>query len=849
MKEFEVNIFDWLEKRCGRFHSVAITTYSFDPIFFVHYIYPRLKKLGVYNVVLMVDRGIYDQMMVKMNDFVKEAIIRLHISIVRMDKGCKAFHSKVMFFTGDTLGAICLGSGNMTFSGMSLNREAWGILSVDKDDMTLSPILCRAWEYVQSLCWDKSELLKEQLSWFSHYSEWLSQAVASDEWVVINKDERVRLLFNSKETSIYKEWMKTIKGRQVQSLCVISPFYDKAGKALELLINKLSPKSVRVYIDINYGILPVGLIEKDLDNVAYIAWTNSESSQRFHCKMYQVNFQDGTSQLLLGSSNASVSGLRCFDGDYNEEACFLLESKLSMKYAQQLGFDDSIKPLNPSELKVVVEQAKFDSDESNILTKKQLHRISICCAEYDGEKLFLSFGVPLDEDNYYLLLDDKKKVSLVEYVGMDKVIITCSGIQHHASVVVCQNNQLVSNILLVTCIESIQSGNPNPAINKVKGMLNRFETGEDNLDDLLDYVYEFEIDVKHLAKKITYSTSCKDDEETIMEKYTRDDFENSGVRLNLSKKHPTIGIADFLNTMSSNIHLERDEDVNVFSDNIGAEDIDPTLYRNDYDLDEGKKDEKIYKALKRYIINVTRFIDHKMSAVFSHVREEKNLFISSKEREYECQFNDIILTVVGLRSVKRYLKKEQSATILKKYDEDFRDYIVELCNSFILLILSGKYGVPKLYDSKAKEYIGDICRLTAIVLAYFNYSRKDKEYIGLVTLNLLEVAKRYNCLGVVLDELYKNNQLMMRRNKDVMLLVYEQFKKKPINSLVADLKYADVIVYKQSFGFFRARHFEASGDMYLVKVYHPSINPDEDIEILCGSSLMVVDNVDEEWQN
>lgn len=119
------NIIKILGERVNVYHSAVITCYNFDPIFFESVYLPTLRRLGITNVVVLTDASMYDQLLsdasyschqVKMNGY----------QLVRKENHYGGvFHSKVIMLFGMDEAALIVGSGNITFSGMSNNEEVW----------------------------------------------------------------------------------------------------------------------------------------------------------------------------------------------------------------------------------------------------------------------------------------------------------------------------------------------------------------------------------------------------------------------------------------------------------------------------------------------------------------------------------------------------------------------------------------------------------------------------------------------------------------------------------------------------------------------------------------------------
>ena len=57
------NIIKLLGDRTNIYHSALLTTYSFDPIYFETVYLSTLRKLGITNVVVLMDASMYDQLL------------------------------------------------------------------------------------------------------------------------------------------------------------------------------------------------------------------------------------------------------------------------------------------------------------------------------------------------------------------------------------------------------------------------------------------------------------------------------------------------------------------------------------------------------------------------------------------------------------------------------------------------------------------------------------------------------------------------------------------------------------------------------------------------------------------
>ena len=121
------NIFDEIiGKGVSTYESAILTCFSFDPLYFLQYYLPKLNSINITNIVVLIDALQYDQ---ACEEFIryKEASrksIQLNFSPVRMTPSFHGvFHPKVVFLVGPKQCTALVGSGNLTYGGMTYNNE------------------------------------------------------------------------------------------------------------------------------------------------------------------------------------------------------------------------------------------------------------------------------------------------------------------------------------------------------------------------------------------------------------------------------------------------------------------------------------------------------------------------------------------------------------------------------------------------------------------------------------------------------------------------------------------------------------------------------------------------------
>ena len=130
------------------YHSVIITCYSFDFMFFEERVLPRLRAAGMININIFMDAGNYEK---QVNDLESTQFkSKKAYSITPIKMPC-AFHPKIIFGIGKNNGFLAIGSGNLTNSGLSSNDEIWGAFHTYKGDGIATPLFGNLYRYLMRL--------------------------------------------------------------------------------------------------------------------------------------------------------------------------------------------------------------------------------------------------------------------------------------------------------------------------------------------------------------------------------------------------------------------------------------------------------------------------------------------------------------------------------------------------------------------------------------------------------------------------------------------------------------------------------------------------------------------------
>ena len=452
------NIIRLLSDRTNVYHSALLTTYSFDPIFFESVYLSILRKLGITNIVILMDANMYDQLLADSN-YQCHRVTQNNYTLVRQENTHSGvFHPKMVMLFGEEEGSLLLGSGNLTYSGLSNNEEVWSAFHVMGSESIHYPLFYKAWQYLKKVTSFVSPLVQRQIDWMQEQCTWVHNE-SYEEILLLQSGEECQLLFNSTTSTILNSVYAAIGEKEIDEITVIAPFYDTEGHALKELLRHFSPKRMKCVLDLDRQSAPYSLLQDD----TFIAYYKSTSSNPLHAKIIEIQGKEET-WILCGSANAGNMALGTTTSVFNDEACILLHSKIKRNYIRELGI--SFTSLTSEEKKTIVRPKQEKKEESSILVKL------ISCEEKENE-LFLRFNKSGIEGKLTLLDHAQNDICCFDIISAEETSIEigndCVGALHIA--VLKKDNVEISNRVLVIREIHVERGNPDPKRRKLSSLL------------------------------------------------------------------------------------------------------------------------------------------------------------------------------------------------------------------------------------------------------------------------------------------------------------------------------------------------------------------------------------------
>jgi hypothetical protein len=313
-------------------HGV-VCTFGFDPSFFEKECLDKLRALSRNgNLTVLVDRGVYDEM-VGRSGGERPTLANLRYLLHPVAPAGK-FHPKIFLFASSGRGRMIFGSANFTRKGLHSNAELACCFDYEEgEDESMLCLFRSAFAFIRRVGdrWP-AENLKSNLDDMEAEAQWLSaeeEGEGDDYEFLHNLDEPLWDQIVSRVTA------------PVETLSVVSRYFDKSPAIIDKLYNRLKPKRIKIFTQNNTTTLTAEYLEHPLVKkgtveiylCAYKDVSNKkEQSQRLHAKALAVETPEET-LLAFGSANCTSPGLLRTADNGNVETMLLLRglTKRSLK--------------------------------------------------------------------------------------------------------------------------------------------------------------------------------------------------------------------------------------------------------------------------------------------------------------------------------------------------------------------------------------------------------------------------------------------------------------------------------------------------------------------------------------
>lgn len=714
------NILDLTSKLGNeKFHSAILTCYTFDPVYFYEIHLPVLRKLGISNIIVMMDAGQYDQMMETAGLY---AEMFSGYTVVRQTthSGTGVFHPKIHLLLGEKRGAIYIGSGNLTHSGMSLNDEVWAELYYDDEGNETIPLFKQVWEYLCSL--PSNEMTRTQQSWMKETTPWLNEILIKEDTghdVNIN-GTTYQFIANTSTHSIGDIIKECMDSERIENLTVVSPFYDEDAHSIERLIDRHEIKDKTFFVDTQNGRCPK-ICPKDA-NVYDWCLDGRDSRQKLHAKIVQVITQSSTF-LIMGSANATRNAMGFNRNEFNDEACLLIKDTKRTDYINELGIRPSGQPLNEADLA----DTRREQPLSENPTK---NTYIILWARLEDNTLTLKLQNASDTTGVMIALYDKNEERICCLPYADSVKIDTE--IHPVWAALLIEDRIVSNSCLIQDEEVILNFHPNEKNRKLLRYLDKDAPWENDLGHILQYLsFDDSEDVPNQVLRLSANNSTRK-RVTEVDK-AQYDMTPTAIKSRMAT-NTNLQLVEFLSTVFQQGRTKESH-------------VDLTAEEQD-DEDNVSSSRKTLTDTVRYSNHVNRLLNSGILHFQKRLPQVSDPIMKWRNKRYANQ-NEYSAMLCGVFLA--LFDKSMDSTIVAKRKGLLLNFLSLSCLAFI----DGWNYNDNYRIGKMKGMLRNFCGRALLLLTHYNWRKEQEDKVVLTALNIFNQYKKH-----LEDELHSATSLI-----------------------------------------------------------------------------------------
>lgn len=555
------------------FHSVVMTTFSFDFHHFESQILRELKRKGVTNVNLFADSAMLDKSIGFSTGHLKSLSTSYSINSI---PSTGAFHPKITILAGENDVLLLQGSGNITNGGHGKNHELFTVFYANREDQTQLPIIQEAWLYLHRLTTKIKGISSEKLDWVSSNCNLLTDIkIKLHQFSEIETNFSAAILYNE-ETSIWQQLKELVPSGSIKNIKIFSPFYDEKGTLLNRLSAQYNNCTIDAYLQPNRGIHPFKMEEQN--KIRFISWestnrakeTTVKYQRKLHSKLFW--FDAGEDQYcLIGSPNATIAafGTETKRGA-NDEFAVLIKVP-NKQILEELKLTGEIELLTPTEnIDDHVAEKEIENDQT-----RNIGKIKLLGADQDGKnitlfienKTILKYSILTLYDNWgqeleRLTLDITNPKIRIEIKNADKEN-TLAFVQFIDS-----ENESLSNKQVVNKLHELWNTNPSAENRRLMKLGSLIENGNGGVFDIVEFYNTIQSSRKQIEKKTSRGSGGNNDNENDSEPSAASLTYEEAIALNketvehqkILKQHSSIRIWDSIEKYFKELAVTEDEE-------------------------------------------------------------------------------------------------------------------------------------------------------------------------------------------------------------------------------------------------------------------------------------------------
>lgn len=749
------NLFDMLGNDSRKYHSCILTTFSFDFSFFELHAMRRLKNAGVRNILVLVDEGILNELNENPSGF--EFRQNATYGIYPMSAQ-GVFHSKLIFCAGRSEGFLAIGSGNLTAAGHGSNDEIWSAFHYKGEDSPNAGIYSQTWDYIQSLKKEIRGNSLDKIIRLQEHAKWIDNLPVSKPGLQIKlKDETISVHPANGSNSLLREAIKTINGKTVSSITLISPFYDIGGRLIEDMRTNWAEAEINVVIDCNFGTAPGNC---DAANINYFDWhkvfqNNENDISRLHGKLIVFKLEVGVEFVITGSSNATDAGFGLLNHQATNQELNLFISRKNASTIESLGIQlsDFAKISKP-------ELSKASKHDVFAQSKKHKKTLKIQFAELEGSNLMIGTSGPIESKLQLKFFNRENRMmhALDVTEPKERMAIKLNEKNKGAFLTAWYdlNDDQISGKAIIQDTNLHHLTNPDQKSEKLQHIFLEIENGNyDVVSELFQYV-NFDIDKTENNSRQSHSGMMKREDDEEESKYFRaenyDEFTKVSEEKILKQKHllssTSLQIAEFLQYIQKTQMSSENKEL---SEEAKLTDID-----NDDGIDDqNNQKERKTTTTRSEFTRTSSALQNFLRQLTNHIKIRKVAIIDAVIRqdvpEIRMSINDYSNINIAMHLLYRFTNKhadifeeeQRSQEVYLKVIgqhpwENLKSFIIETLPGFILLAQQGDVDLEedtirvKLINQK-REALYNIIFLTCNA----PFKQNEKTLIRIIQANVI----------------------------------------------------------------------------------------------------------------
>ncbi len=425
-----------------------------------------------------------------------------------------AFHPKINFFVGDDAVLAVFGTGNLTVTGHGKNHEAFTGFMIDETDTTHRPLIEECWQYLcqftkQCNDYDHNRILRE----IPENCTFLDSSfnIVPHSMCKVQEGLNAALLYNDSQSGILQQISNLVPLNEVQTITLLSPYFDECGESL-ITLSQLCPNStVNVLIHQDCALPPSGMLPNS--SIHFYDFSETKRGKiafktyerQLHAKVLHFKTNDAE-YCMVGSANATLAGLGTITHRGINEEFGVLYHSTKQDFLSTLGL----------KTKKRIDVPTNRSKHSNEAPSETGRRLRLLSAYYESGKLNVYSNEEIPDG--VLLSIDNGIETLVSELKHDKGNRYSTDIKlaktQYTCYLVDKDKKSISNKLFVNWTEFLATTNPSKMSRNLNRFISRIENegydGMEVADMLSDVMWDLVNDAgEKVSPKIKVSSEDK----------------------------------------------------------------------------------------------------------------------------------------------------------------------------------------------------------------------------------------------------------------------------------------------------------------------------------------------------